>query len=435
MQQLKAARVIACVNHDKNAILSHLANHPHALHVTEDIRTLDLSPLIEAAKRELANESNPDMLFIDLFCGAGGVTSGIETAMINAASGRRGLFLWASLECTHFSKARGGLPKNADSRTLAEHLYRYLEIFEFAGIPFEGVLIENVEEFMDWGPLDDDGHAIKERKGEYYNDWVAHMKRYGYKYDWSIRNAADYGDYTSRKRYFGIFHRDSVTLTWPTPTHIKKGGIGFEKWKPVRDVLDLNTVGENIFERERPYAEKTLQRIYEGLKKHRHEEHNLGFLDYYYGHGYSSTLDKPAGTLTTKDRINLVQFLLFPQWGPKCSHSINKPSPVLPARMDKMYTYVVSATIDTPSVEIKNNDSKFTKAIKEFMNESGIAFVYMRSISIPEMLRITGLDNYKLIGTIAEQKKYIGNAVPRRLAQCIVEGFALCRYQSQSKAA
>ncbi len=103
--------------------------------------------------------------------------------------------------------------------------------------------------------------------------------------------------------------------------------------------------------------------------------------------------------------------------------------------MDKMYTYVVSAEIDKQFIEIKSSDSKFTKVIKEFMNESGIAAVHMRSISIPEMLRITGLDNYKLVGTIAEQKKYIGNAVPRRLAQSIVECFALCRFLSQAKAA
>lgn len=86
----KCAKVIACVNHDPNAIKSHAANHPKTIHFTEDIRTLDMKPLqtITAEKRRI----NPDAKIV----------------------------LWASLECTNFSKAKGGQPRNADSRTLAE---------------------------------------------------------------------------------------------------------------------------------------------------------------------------------------------------------------------------------------------------------------------------------------------------------------------------
>ena len=85
----KCAEVIACVNHDKNAIASHAANHPNALHFTEDIRTLDLTELIKHTESKRA--ANPDALVV----------------------------LWASLECTNFSKAKGGKPRDADSRTLA----------------------------------------------------------------------------------------------------------------------------------------------------------------------------------------------------------------------------------------------------------------------------------------------------------------------------
>lgn len=87
----KIARVIVCVNHDINAIASHFANHPHALHFTEDIRTLDLSLIVSLVKK--IRMMNPDAKIV----------------------------LWASLECTNFSKAKGGLPRDADSRTLAEH--------------------------------------------------------------------------------------------------------------------------------------------------------------------------------------------------------------------------------------------------------------------------------------------------------------------------
>ena len=87
----KCAKVIACVNHDPNAILSHQANHPDTLHFTEDIRTLNLTPLVEHLQK--MKVQYPGALVV----------------------------LWASLECTNFSKAKGGMPRDADSRTLAEH--------------------------------------------------------------------------------------------------------------------------------------------------------------------------------------------------------------------------------------------------------------------------------------------------------------------------
>lgn len=108
----QCAKVIACVNHDKNAIASHAANHPDALHFTEDIRTLELSPLIKHLAKCRAQYPGAQVV------------------------------LWASLECTNFSKAKGGQPRDADSRTLAEHLFRYIE-----AICPDYIQIENVEEF------------------------------------------------------------------------------------------------------------------------------------------------------------------------------------------------------------------------------------------------------------------------------------------------
>ena len=126
----QCAKVIACVNHDANAIASHAANHPDALHFTEDIRTLELSHLVEHVKR--MKKIYPEALIV----------------------------LWASLECTNFSKAKGGQPRDADSRTLAEHLFRYIE-----AISPDYIQIENVEEFMRWGDMDEKGHPISKDKG------------------------------------------------------------------------------------------------------------------------------------------------------------------------------------------------------------------------------------------------------------------------------
>lgn len=119
------ARVVACVNHDAHAIASHAANHPGAMHFTEDIRTLELSPLVSHLSRCRAEYPNARTV------------------------------LWASLECTNFSRAKGGKPRDADSRTLAEHLFRYIET-----IDPDYIQIENVEEFMSWGSLDATGRPL-----------------------------------------------------------------------------------------------------------------------------------------------------------------------------------------------------------------------------------------------------------------------------------
>lgn len=83
--------------------------------------------------------------------------------------------LWASLECTNFSKAKGGQPRDADSRTLAEHLFRYIE-----AIYPDYIQIENVEEFMSWGDMDEKGHPISKDKGRCYEKWKRNVRKYGY---------------------------------------------------------------------------------------------------------------------------------------------------------------------------------------------------------------------------------------------------------------
>ena len=157
-KERKCAKVIACVNHDANAIASHAANHPEAQHYTEDMRTLDLRPLAE------------------------------HTAEMRRMYPMAKVVLWASLECTNFSRAKGGQPRDADSRTLAEHLFRYIE-----ALTPDYIQIENVEEFMSWGDLDENGKPISRDKGRLYTNWVDNVKAYGYKFDHRILNAANYG--------------------------------------------------------------------------------------------------------------------------------------------------------------------------------------------------------------------------------------------------
>ena len=511
----KCAKVIACVNHDANAIASHAANHPDALHFTEDIRTLELSPLV--AHTERLRLLHPDAYLV----------------------------LWASLECTNFSKAKGGMPRDADSRTLAEHLFRYIE----ALCP-DYIQIENVEEFMSWGDMDENGHPISKDKGKSYVRWVNNVCKYGYYFDWRILNAANYGAYTSRKRFFGQFALHGLPIAFPKATHAKcpakyKHSLfpadNMQPWKPVREVLDLNDEGESIFGRKKPLVEKTLERIYAGLIKFvaggkdaflvkwnsmkdgrynapsldepsptlpcrntlayakvqflskqfggdpagknisvdepagtltcidHHALVDAEFLTAFFGNGYNTSIELPAPTLKCKEHLGLVtrkflvneysgggqlssieqpnpavlttpkqkivsaQYLMNPYSFKSDGGSIDKPCFTLIARMDKMPPYLVS-TKEGLAIEVYETDSPATIQIKEFMALYGIADIRMRMLRIPELKRIMGFpEDYTLIGTQAEQKKFIGNAVEVNMARVLCE--ALCKKLNQKKQA
>ncbi|HJH64725.1 MAG TPA: DNA cytosine methyltransferase [Bacteroides mediterraneensis] len=359
----QCAKVIACVNHDANAIASHAANHPDALHFTEDIRTLELSPLVAHVER--MKKIYPDALVV----------------------------LWASLECTNFSKAKGGKPRDADSRTLAEHLFRYIE-----AINPDYIQIENVEEFMSWGDMDEKGHPVSKDKGRCYEKWKRNVKKYGYDFDWRILNAANYGAYTTRKRFFGIFAKSGLPIVFPDATHCKDGKTDMmgrlEKWNPVKDVLDFTDEGKSIFARKKPLAEKTLERIYAGLikfvaggkeaflvkynsmnRKGKYQAPSVdepcpvvatqgrlalakvnflskqfsgqpdsknisvegpagtitckdhhAFVSAYYGNGHNHSVELPAPTITTKDRLALVNSVFIDnQYGTGKPTSIEQP--------------------------------------------------------------------------------------------------------------
>lgn len=279
----KCAKVIACVNHDPNAIESHRANHPGSIHFTEDIRTLDIRPLWEIKQKAMTE--NP----------------GSKTV------------LWASLECTNFSKAKGGQPRDADSRTLAEHLFRYVETLD----P-DYICIENVEEFMSWGDLDENGKPVSRHKGCKYLQWVCQIRDYGYNYEWRMLNAADFGAYTSRNRLFGIFAKQGLPIAFPSARYSRNGmtdsnlfGIRYKKWKPVREVLDLEDDGESIFGRKKPLVEKTLKRIYAGLVKFVAGGEKVFLIKWNSmsrdGHYVAPSVDEPCPTVTVQNRIGVAK--------------------------------------------------------------------------------------------------------------------------------
>ena len=523
----KCAKVVACVNHDVNAIKSHQANHPDTLHFTEDIRTLELSPMIKHLEK--MKKKYPEAKTV----------------------------LWASLECTNFSKAKGGQPRDADSRTLAEHLYRYIE-----SIKPHYIQIENVEEFMCWGDLDKDGKPVSKDQGRCYLKWVKTVQQYGYDYDYRILNAADFGAYTSRKRFFGQFAKRGLPIVFPVQSYAKNGDEGgmfhqYKKWKPVREVLDLQDEGSSIFMKKKPLCEKTLERIFAGLVKFvaggkkKYEDfilkynsmnksghyrpvptdepcpvvatqNRLGyvklnflskqfsgdpasknqsvdkpagtitcvdhhaFVTAYFGNGFNSSIESPSPTVTTKERHALVsvdlnepmpdvpldkvtiqtnqflaneysgggqvgsietvnpavlcnpkqklvsadQYLMNPYSFKSDGGSIENPCFTLIARMDKMPPYLISTEKGEMAIAIYEEDSPMTRKIKEFMAAYGIVDIKMRMLNIQELKRIMGFpEDYVLIGTQAEQKKFIGNAVEVNMSRVLCE--ALCMKLSE----
>lgn len=211
------------INHDPQAILMHRTNHPHTLHLTEDIFKVDLQKYVSERSVSL---------------------------------------MWASPDCTSHSKAKGGKPRKQGLRILPWAVYKHAK----AILP-EVIIMENVEEIQQWGPLNKKGYPIKEKQGEEYQKFIRCMQSLGYISDSRELVAADYGAPTTRKRWYAVFRRDGRDIVWPESTHGKGGLNGLLPWEPIYKYLDLTNLGKSIFGRKKPLAEKTMNRIARGLEK------------------------------------------------------------------------------------------------------------------------------------------------------------------------
>lgn len=243
----------------------------------------------------------------DLFCGAGGTSTGlaracadlglglelmainhwqvaIETHVLNHPGARHLCesldnvdprkmvpeghlkILVASPECTHHSIARGGKPMSDQSRATAWHILRWAE-----ALYIENIVIENVREFRTWGPLGANGRPMRSKRGELYRNFLSSLRALGYTVEDRILNAADFGDPTTRERLFILAKRGRKPIRWPEPTHAKKpeselfGGVA--PWRTAREIIDWTLPGESIFTRKRPLSDATMERIAAGLKK------------------------------------------------------------------------------------------------------------------------------------------------------------------------
>jgi len=195
----------------------------------------------------------------------------------STAVGRPVDLLWASPDCTHFSRAKGGKPKKKEIRGLAWVVVRWAK-----AVRPKVICLENVAEFQGWGPLGDDNRPIKARKGETFREWVGALEALGYVLEWRVLAACDYGAPTTRQRLFVVARCDGKPIVWPEPTH----GPGREHpWRPASECIDWSIPSLSIFAtREeakawarshgmrgvprRPLADKTMARIAAGLKRY-----------------------------------------------------------------------------------------------------------------------------------------------------------------------
>ena len=308
----------------------------------------------------------------DLFCGAGGTSSGLYhachslnrhldivavnhweiaiathranhpdarhiCATLESVDPRKAVpsghldILVASPECTHHSIARGGKPVNDQLRASAWHIPRWLDLLKV-----DNLLIENVREFRDWGPTNAHGKPIKSRKGETYQAFLAALRSMNYTVEDRILNAADYGDPTSRHRLFIMAKRGNKKIVWPKASfsgdvNPKLFGDELKPYRTAREIIDWDMPGDSIFKRKKPLASATLARIAAGLRKYGGKNAEP-FLVMLYGSNDARSIDRPMPTVTAGGQhIGLCEpFLMhITHTGGDRVHNIDNPVPTI----------------------------------------------------------------------------------------------------------
>lgn len=283
------------INHNPQAVSCHRANHPDTLHMCEDVWNV---PPTYATK------------------------------------GRPVGLLWASPDCTHFSKAKGGAPTRNDKiRSLAL-------VITDKWVPETHprvIIMENVEEMQTWGPLDAQGRPIKESAGDTWRMFLRRLRRHGYRVEYRELRACDYGAPTIRKRLFLIARRDGLPIVWPEPTHgdpkseaVKTGQR--KPWRTAAECIDWTQPCPSIFDTtaeikeryglraKRPLADATLRRIAEGIRRYVLEiaepfivksNHTASYYNCFRGQGIA----EPLQTVTKAPGFSVVAPFLSTYYG------------------------------------------------------------------------------------------------------------------------
>ena len=298
------------INHDPVAVAMHKANHPTTRHHCQSVFRAD--PL-------------------------------------DVTGGRPVDLAWFSPDCKHHSKAKGGKPRESGVRDLAWVVVLWAE-----RVKPRVIILENVEEFRQWGPLRADGRPCKDRAGDTFNFWVRQIRRAGYKVEWRELRACDYGAPTIRKRLFVIARCDGLPIVWPDPTHApahRVADLGLKPYRTAAECIDWSLPCPSIFMTadeasdyyratgirvRRPLADATMARIAKGVQRYviDHADPFVVGVGGRMGQSPPRSVSQPFQTMTTKADGALVAPYLVPRYGerdgqePRC-RDVNEPSPTV----------------------------------------------------------------------------------------------------------
>lgn len=283
-------------------------------------------------------------IIVDNFAGGGGVSTGLEEAglIVNyainhdaeaiamyklnhpntvvfneniwevdprkVAKGRPVHLAWFSPDCAHHSRARGGKPREKKIRALAWVTLRWT-----ATVKPEVIILENVVEFQEWGPLTIEGKPDPKQKGRTFNSFVNALRRHGYKVEYRPLVACDYGAPTSRKRFFLIARCDGKPIVWPEPTHGDPNCLAvrcglLKPWRTAAECIDWSLECPSIFSRKKPLVDNTLRRIAKGTDKFVLKNPSPYIVQVNHGGKLfrGQNIDKPLQTVTAKHGYGIV---------------------------------------------------------------------------------------------------------------------------------
>lgn len=407
------------INHDPAAIAMHRVNHPDTEHYCESV--WDVVPR-------------------------------------DATQGRPVALCWLSPDCKHFSKAKGGRPKEKGIRGLAWVALRWA-----ATVRPRAIMLENVEEFKTWGPLQDDGHPDPRNKGRTFKSFVNALRYQGYHVEWTELTAYEYGAPTTRRRFFLVARCDGRPIIWPKATHGIPESLPVQAkkqrpWRTAAEVIDWSIPCPSIFERKKPLAENTMRRIALGLKKfiidnpnpyiapvkqqfRNNVVHIAAFLAQYHsetaGHdARGQTLDRPMLTLDTSNRYALVTSHLIKMKGTNIGQPVTEPIQTITAGglhfgevrafLIKYYGAGIGQECTEPLHTIPTKDRFGLITIHG--QDYQIVDIGMRMLEPHELFAAQGFPEEYIINRDADGKQYpkkeqvarCGNSVPPPFAEHLV---------------
>ena len=406
------------INHDPDAIAMHKANHPDTEHYCESV--WDVDP-------------------------------------IKAVRGRKVGLAWFSPDCKHFSKAKGGKPVEKNIRGLA-----WIAVKWAIAVKPRVIMLENVEEFKTWGPLNENGYPDEKQKGKTFRSFVKALESLGYQVDFKELRACDFGAPTIRKRFFMVARCDGKPIKWPEVTfgdpksvEVKKGKL--KPWRTSSEIIDWSIGVPSIFDRKKPLSENTMRRIARGIEKFVIKDSKPFIVRIgqtgFGGDRLQYTLEKPLTTITTKaehclvsptliqknDRernLEVASSFIAQHYGTSTGHEILKPlntvtsvnkASLVTAFLTKYYGSDIGQSLEDPLHTITTKDRFGLITLKG--QDYQIVDIGMRMLQPHELFAAQGFptnyiierDNNGKSYSKAKQVARCGNAVPPVFADALVK--------------